>query len=123
MSTDKSTLQAVAYYRASAKLLGPGPIGQQQQQVRHWAALHDVHIVREFIDREALPHDGPAPPGLAEMIDWIRQQNHIALILCIDETRLHRLQAQAEVIADCGKQIISIAATQLDNSSPQVLDP
>ena len=49
--------QAVAYYRHSAQDRQENSIPIQQDQVREWAANHDIEVVREFADGESLPDD------------------------------------------------------------------
>jgi DNA invertase Pin-like site-specific DNA recombinase len=85
-------LRAVAYYRHSAMLGQENSVEIQQDNVRTFAAKHDLEIIQEFADRGKSGLNAEGRPAFTEMMEWVRTRDDFCLILVLDVSRWGRFQ-------------------------------
>ncbi len=85
-------LRAVAYYRHSAMLGQENSVEIQQDNVRAFAAKHDLEIIQEFADRGKSGLNAEGRPAFTEMMEWVRTRDDFCLILVLDVSRWGRFQ-------------------------------
>ena len=111
-SDEPTRKRAIGYYRSSADRRLENSIPFQQDQVREWASNNGVEIIHEFFDSNRSGNANEDRPALTEMMDeWVIKRTDFAYVLCLDGSRLGRLQddLSAQFIAQCKehrKQVI-----------------
>lgn len=111
-SKTQPRLRAVAYYRHSAEIGQENSVEIQQDNVRSFAAKHDIEIINEFADRGKSGLNAEGRPAFNEMMEWVRTRDDFHLILVLDVSRWGRFQdtdLSAHYESICtqhGKQII-----------------
>jgi len=85
-------LRAVAYYRHSAEIGQENSVEIQQDNVRAFAAKHDLDIVEEFADRGKSGLNAEGRPAFNEMMERVRTRDDFCLILVLDVSRWGRFQ-------------------------------
>ena len=88
----QSRLRAVAYYRHSAEIGQENSVEIQQDNVRNFAAKHDIDIINEFADRGKSGLNAEGRPAFNEMMEWVRTRADFCLILVLDVSRWGRFQ-------------------------------
>jgi len=105
-------LRAVAYYRHSAEIGQENSVEIQQDNIRAFAAKHNLQIIKEFADRGKSGLNAEGRPAFNEMMEWVRTRDDFVLILVLDVSRWGRFQdtdLSAHYEAVCtqhGKQVI-----------------
>ena len=89
---EKERLRAVAYYRHSAEIGQENSVEIQRDNVRAFAATHDIEIVKEFADRGKSGLNAEGRPAFNAMMDWVRTRDDFVLILVLDVSRWGRFQ-------------------------------
>lgn len=89
---DRPRLRAVAYYRHSAEIGQENSVEIQQDNVREFAAKHDIEIIQEFADRGKSGLNAEGRPAFNEMMEWVRTREDFVLILVLDVSRWGRFQ-------------------------------
>ncbi len=104
--------RAVAYYRHSGREQQEKTVEIQKHQVREWAQEHDIDIVQEFTDCGKPGLTAESRPAFIEMMEeWVKNRKDFDYILCVDPSRLGRLQdieLPEKICAECtknGKQV------------------
>ncbi len=91
-------MRAIAYYRDSFERPQRDSIPTQQDQVRELANKNAVEIIREFSDVGKPGNACEDRPAFTEMIDeWVKKRTDFSYILCLDVSRLGRLQDDRSV--------------------------
>jgi len=85
-------LRAVAYYRHSAEIGQENSVEIQQDNVRTFAAKHDLDIIKEFADRGKSGLNAEGRPAFNEMMEWVQTRDDFCLILVLDVSRWGRFQ-------------------------------
>lgn len=85
-------LRAVAYYRHSAEIGQENSVEIQQDNVRAFAAKHDLEIIYEFADRGKSGLNAEGRPAFNEMMEWVRTRYDFVLVLVLDVSRWGRFQ-------------------------------
>ncbi len=87
-----SRVRAVAYYRHSAEIGQENSVEIQQDNVRSFAAKHDIKIINEFADRGKSGLNAEGRPAFNEMMVWVQTRNDFSLVLVLDVSRWGRFQ-------------------------------
>ncbi len=85
-------LRAVAYYRHSAEIGQENSVEIQQDNVRAFAAKHEIDIINEFADRGKSGLNAEGRPAFNEMMEWVRTRDDFCFILVLDVSRWGRFQ-------------------------------
>ncbi len=88
----EAPLRAVAYYRHSAEIGQENSVEIQQDNVRAFAARHDIQIINEFADRGKSGLNAEGRPAFNEMVEWVKTRDDFVLILVLDVSRWGRFQ-------------------------------
>lgn len=88
----QTRIRAVAYYRHSAEIGQENSVEIQRDNVRAFAAKHDLEIIEEFADRGKSGLNAEGRPAFNEMMEWVRTRDDFALILVLDVSRWGRFQ-------------------------------
>ena len=105
-------LRAVAYYRHSAEIGQENSVEIQQENIRAFAAKHDIDVIEEFADRGKSGLNAEGRPAFNEMMALVRSRDDFQLILVLDVSRWGRFQdtdlsAHYESLCtQAGKQVI-----------------
>ncbi|HSW46241.1 MAG TPA: recombinase family protein [Phycisphaerae bacterium] len=108
----QTPLRAVAYYRHSAEIGQENSVEIQQDNVRAFAARHNLEIVEEFADRGKSGLNAEGRPAFTKMMEMVRSRQDVALVLALDVSRWGRFQdtdlsAHYESLCtQSGKQVI-----------------
>lgn len=106
--------KAVCYYRHSAQDKQENSIEIQQEQVRKFAADHDIEIVREFADRGISGLSVEGRDGFNEMLNdyVVACKEDFGYVLVLDVSRWGRFQETDQsayytgLCANYGKQVV-----------------
>jgi len=85
-------LRAVAYYRHSADIGQENSVEIQRDNIRAFAAKHDVEIIHEFVDRAKSGLDAEGRPAFNEMMEWVHNRSDFEYVLVLNVSRWGRFQ-------------------------------
>src|SRR5438132_11315013 len=84
--------RAVAYYRHSAEIGQENSVEIQRDNIRAFAAKHNLEIIHEFSDRGKSGLNAEGRPAFNEMMAWVNTRDDFELILVLDVSRWGRFQ-------------------------------